>query len=371
MRIDRISSFQDGPLRGKFEISFKSDSYQATPSQNTINIPFPTNSKPSMLVICDDLTHYLAKCHESFLTGLRSCFNVKFFGVGREGYFDTHAVQEVISKLYGSNSPDIIFEDCEVDNKSRIVPRFKDISNFEGVYCVNLCDFWNILSEQVENYINSIIEYEVDYIVSYFPHPLYIFEYTEIHNKLIYSPPTVDPSIFNDWKMNKEYDVGFLAAGTQTPSPYYPERWKIYKQLLDRVDLRFLHAEHPCKGLGSFFLKSPHPLVGKNFSRHINACRGFINTGGIYKTPNARTVEIMASASTLFAFEHFDLGALHLEDGVNYVCIDEDNALDKIDYYLARPDECVRIGNAAYETAMKYHTGVTRAQEFKSMLMGY
>jgi spore maturation protein CgeB len=135
-------------------------------------------------------------------------------------------------------------------------------------------------------------------------------------------------------------------------------------------NIKYLHARHPAEGKNSFFINKNHPLLGEGFSKHINSCLGFINTGGIYKTPNPRTIEILASKACLFAFESFDRGMLYLQDGKNYICINEENAIDKIEFYIQNTSEMTRIAGNGYELAMKEHSCFARARQFEKMIFG-
>jgi spore maturation protein CgeB len=104
--------------------------------------------------------------------------------------------------------------------------------------------------------------------------------------------------------------------------------------------------------------------VGKGFSRAINSCRIFITTGGILHTAHAKYVEILASKSLLMADEPIGAERLGLKDGYNYVKISADDVMDKIDYYLGRPDEAQAIAERGYFTALQRHSCYVRAVEF-------
>jgi hypothetical protein len=366
MNITDISTIPDGPLVGYFHFTFSEDDCFSPPVR--ISARHCTKAMPNILILSEDLTYYLAKCHQSFFTGLQACFNVAYYDPSHTSFFRKPSLKKVLKKFTGDKYPDIILDFCTIDGKTgAFVPSFNDVGEFDGIYCARIGDFWEIKPRFLQNFISSIINYNVDYLLSYFPHPLFFLKDTPLENKILYLPPNFDPTLFKDWGETKRYDIGFLAAGTSSPSPFYPERLKLHQQLCGRSDIVYLHAPHPATD-GTYHMKKAHPLMGVGFSKHINQCKCFVNTGGIYRTPNARTIEILASKSCLVAYEHFDCGALHLVDGFNYIRISDGNAMDKIMYYISHTEECERIAENGYNTALQYHTGDVRAYEFKKLL---
>lgn len=363
MDILNISEIQNGSLAGLLQFSFTS----AAPASMAGSAKRPKPQRQlNALFLSENLENYLAKCHQAFQKGIGSIYNVRFFDPVPVPQKNKLSVEQIAQKAYPLEPLDIVFEYCAIDsNSGEFAPYLDGMADFDGIYCLLLCDFWNLRYQHIDAFIHSILRHKVDYILTYFPHPLNVFKDTPLADRTLYLLPCFDPEIFTDWQVPKQYDVSFLAAGTQEYSPFYPERYLLHKKLA-KSSLRYLSAPHPAKG--SFFLQKNHPLMGKGFSQHLNACLGSINTGGIYKTPNPRSIEILASHTCLFAFEHFDRGRLHLEDGKNYVAITYDNALDKIEYYLNNPGALSQITEAGYRLAMKEHSCFVRAKQFEDML---
>jgi hypothetical protein len=233
------------------------------------------------------------------------------------------------------------------------------MAEVDAVRTTILSDYWVRAAKHHAAFADFLEKSRFDAILTYFPQPMEIWRDTPLSGRFIYLPPSFDPRIFHDWKVPKDYDVGFLAAGTARPMSYYPERSAIHRKLLERKGLRYLWARHP-----GWRDRIRHPLVGEGFSRAINSCRMFITTGGRGRNAHAKYVEILASGSLLLADEPIGFERLGLEDGVNYVRIAGDDVLDKVDYYLVHPEEAERIAAAGYSLAHRLHHCYRRALEF-------
>src|SRR5262249_50006587 len=144
-----------------------------------------------------------------------------------------------------------------------------------------------------------------------------------------------DPELLNDWQLPKRFDVGFLGCGTSPSDSFYPERKAIHEALLTRPDLSYFWKPHP----GYNPLPQDHPLVGRNFSRLINQCKMFIVTGSRLQNTFGKYFEVPASGALMLATFAHGAQDQGLIDGVNYVQITPENVLEKIDYYLAHPEE--------------------------------
>jgi len=267
-----------------------------------------------------------------------------------------------LKHVFGAVLPDILLADCYFPFDFR---GFK-FEGFERVSCRKgfiLGDYWYVTGDKRDQFIDFVLGSKTDFIVSLFPQPIELFKDTPIADRLLYVPPCFDPSIFNDWQMHKQYDVGFLAAGTADPSADYPERARIHQRLL-KMGISYLWAAHP--GWGKAAAK--HPLVGAGYSRAINSCRMFVTTSGGMRNPNAKYIEILASRSLLLADEPVGAERLGLEDGRNYVRIGEDDVEEKINYLLTHPAEAEAIATRGYHLALKHHNCYTRAVEFHEAL---
>jgi glycosyltransferase involved in cell wall biosynthesis len=312
-----------------------------------------------ILIEGESRANYLAKCHEALRTGLRATFDARPFGKGYPGYDPAaRTFSDVVRLTFPDGPPDLLIMEHREPKEQ---PRF----SYEGAAdapvpkAIILRDFWNITEHWRDEFIEFVERNDISIIFSYFYRPIEIYSQTPLRDRFVYLPPCFDPAIFNDWRMPKDYHVGFLAAGTADVDPFYPERRAIHEQLLKRDDLRYLWAAHP----GWKDHAEAHPLVGAGFSKAINSCRLFVTTASRYGNAQPKYFEAMASRTVLLADEPLQAERLHLRDGVNYVRISPEDVMEKVDYYLAHPELCERIAEEAYRTAMRYHTGYARAMD--------
>ena len=318
-----------------------------------------------IVVVGDCEADYLAKCHEAFRTGLRRLLNARMFGRGYEAYrADVTSYSEAIEAVCPGGA-DVVIASFDFDSVQATFP-YKGLAEVKARRGVVLGDYWTITNNYRDRFLGTLQQNGVSFVLSYFPRPLELYRDAGTDVDFYLMLPSFDPAIFNDWQMEKEYDVGFLAAGTAAYSPVYPERFLIHRKLRGQGGLRYLWAEHP----GWQRHPADHPLVGQGFSKSINSCHMFVTTAGVYRNPHAKYVEILASRSLLLADEPEAAQDLGLKEGENYVRISAGDVLDKVHYYLNNPAERERIAKAGYLMAMERHTCYARAADFLSAVEG-
>jgi hypothetical protein len=231
MELIDFSSIKNGPLEGLFDFTF---ALAAPPSPQAMRSKrIRPKRELTALFLSENLDNYLAKCHQAFQTGLCDIFTVSFYDPTPRFWKRKRTLKEIKKQKFVDVPLDFVFEYCDIDPKSgNFVPYFYDIADFDGIYCLIMTDFWNLHPCNINNFIESAVKYNVDYILTYFPHPLYFFKKTVLADKIVYLLPCFDPRIFHDWQMPKKYDIGFLAAGTEQYSPFYPERFTLHNMLL-------------------------------------------------------------------------------------------------------------------------------------------
>ncbi|MSM40299.1 MAG: glycosyltransferase [Geobacter sp.] len=313
-----------------------------------------------ILFIGDCEADYLAKCHEALRTGLRCSFDTRMFGKGYEGYDPSlKSYGEIIRHTFPDVRPDLLITAFDLTPPAFGLP-FAGLDQAGVSSAIVLGDYWNVTEGNSDAFFRFLDDNRIAHVISYFPEPLRLFADSLYGQRFVNILPTFDPQLFNDWQSEKRYDVGFLAAGTTEPSPFYPERFAIHQALTAQKEFSYFSAPHP----GWEYRSQPHPLVGKEFSKAINACRIFITTAGRLRHPNPKYFEILASRAALFAEEPDGAELLGLVDGVNYVKITSDTAVNTIRSYLAQPGRCEEIAEAGYRLAMQRHSCHARAQEF-------
>jgi hypothetical protein len=314
-----------------------------------------------MRILIEGKNHknYLAKCHEAFRTGLRATFDTRLFGKGYPGYWPfmkTYA--QIIKKTFQDSQPDLLIAHSHFPSDPKGF-KYEGISEVKAIKTFILGDYWEVSGHYKQQFIEYVNQNKIDFILSYYIQPMEIWKGTSIADRFIYLPPTFDPVIFNDWHISKQYDVGFLAAGTTNYTDFYPERFAIHQMLLKKTGIRYLWSEHP-----GWKERKSHPLIGVNFSKAINSCKIFITTGGIYKNAQPKIFEALASKVLLMSDEPLGSKEIGLQDGFNYVKISENDVMSKVDYYLTHPDQCEEIAEAGYQLALRKHSCYVRAIDF-------
>ena len=320
-----------------------------------------------ILIVGDSEESYLAKYHEAFRTGLRRTFDTRCFGIGYPNFNENiSSYQEVVEHVFPDGKPDLIIasigHDASITGPGKIPYTFP----LEGIKSLNipkaiiLSDFWNISEDSLPEYLAWLDLNTVNFVLCYYPHLPIALKNTKYERRFLYVPPCFDPCLFNDWGLEKEYDLGFMGAGIADPDPFYPERETIHKKLIEKTKISYLYKKHP--GWGNH--DKSHSYVGEGFSRTINTCKTFVTTGGKYNCPYPKFVEIMASKSCLLAITPLGFEALGLIDGQNYISVTTENIEDIVDQTLGNPRLIERIAENGYQHAMKNYSCYARALDF-------
>ena len=327
----------------------------------------------NILISGENLTNYYAKVHEAFRTGLRICFGAKMWGKGYPGYDEEiRSYKDIKEILFGNDKLDLLILHDEWDVKNNRM-EYSDIELLDCKKAVILGDFWSEAESDRDSYFDFIRSNHIDYILSYFRKPFQLWAGTDIGRKLIWLPPCFDPVIFNDWNLEKKWDVANLNAGIFEYTSFYPERYEMHQKLCQMSDVSYCYTKHPGGGFNY-----DEKLIGHNFSEIINRCKIFVTSGNLqYKNFNAKYVESMASGACLFATPCLDDNIIGLVDGYNYVKITSDNLIDKVRYYLKHDNERELIAKNGFFLVMKEYTCFSSAAKVikqiveKSYYSGY
>lgn len=314
----------------------------------------------NILIEGQNLENYYAKVHEACRTGLKALFNAKSYGEGYPLYdFDLKSFVEMKELLFGNKKLDLILlSGCWNAKELEKGLFYTDLNRLDCKKAIMLTDFWSEANGKTNDYEKFILDYDIDYIFTYFRAPFHLWKNLEIYDRLIWYPPCFDPNIFNDWGCEKRWDVGNLNAAALEYHPFYPERFAIHKKLLQMNGIKYYYEKHPGTGI----LNPNTPLIGKSFSEAINQCKIFVTTGNLqYRNFTPKYIEIMASKACLFATEPLDAEVIGLEDGVNYVRISVDDVQDKVRYYLAHEEELNRIAENGYRFALNRYSCYAQA----------
>lgn len=314
-----------------------------------------------IIIAGNNYENYYAKVHQAYRTGLKALFDTKCYGHGWPEYDKSiTSFLEIKDVLFGNLDIDLILlTDCWDTGKLEEGFFYSDLYKLKCKKAIMLCDFWSEANNQMDKYINFIEDNNIDYIFSYSRAPFHIWkQYKQIYNKLVWFPPSFDPHIFNDWQLDKKWDVGNLNAAIFKSSQFYPERYKMHLILSQMSNIKYYFEKHPGTGI----VAPDTPLIGKSFSEAINQCRIFVTSGNLtYKNFAPKYVEAMASKTCLFAYEPIDSEMIGLVDGVNYVRINETNLEKKVYYYLEHEQERNMISENGYQLVMSRYTCYSQA----------
>lgn len=314
----------------------------------------------NILIEGKNLKDYYAKVHEACRTGLKALFNAKSYGEGYPLYDpNLKSFVEMKKALFGDQKLNlIILSGCWNARELEKGIFYKELNGLNCKKAIMLTDFWSEAGGKTDDYEKFILNNDIDYIFSYFRAPFHLWKDLEIYDRLIWYPPCFDPHVFNDWNIEKRWDVGNLNAAALEYHPFYPERYAIHQKLVEMNDISYYYEKHPGTGM----LDPNTPLIGKSFSEAINQCKIFITTGSLqYRNFTPKYIEIMASKACLFATEPLDAEVIGLEDGVNYVRISVDDVQDKVRYYLAHEEELNKIAENGYRFVLERYSCYAQA----------
>jgi len=308
----------------------------------------------------------IAKSTEAFRTGLRAMFDTRFFGRGYGGYREgLKTYQEIIDLTFGE-TPDVMIVGFYGSDRGRanwweMAPMpYEGLPEVDCLKFIVLTDYWHYRGVERE-VANMWWERGVNAALTNFSGAIPWYLGSPFKDRLFCVPLSFDPQIFNWRRLEKKYDIGFLGAGTTEERRIYPERFRIHRRLL-ATGYEYLWSEHP--GATRQYENEEHPLVGVGFSNRIGECKLFVNTAGQWFHTNPKYIEIMASGTCMLAQKPEDTELLRLEDGVNYVKLDEEHLEEQVAYYLEHDEEREAIARAGYLTAMRHHTCYARAIDF-------
>lgn len=319
----------------------------------------------NILIEGKNLDNYYAKVHVAWRKGLSQMFGAKCYGRGYENYSEAIETFEQMKEavFQGGKLDLLILTDCWDPLNLTDGFRYRGIEELDCKKAIMLCDFWSEAEANRAEYFNFIESNGIDFILTFFRMPFYLWKDFDISKKLIWFPVCFDPDIFNDWGQEKVWEVGNLNAGAYSANDFYPERYQMHRNLLGMEDvqngkIKYFYAKHP----GSGMLPADTPLIGKDFSEKMGACKIFVTSGSLqYRNFNPKYVEAMASKTCLFANEPLDADLIGLADGVNYVKIDEGNFVSKINYYLEHEDERACIAENGYLFVMERYSCYAQA----------
>lgn len=246
---------------------------------------------------------------------------VKWWGIGWEGYNNNITVQENINNI--GISPDIV-----VSYKPLEMKNVKDIK-------YPLCLRYNEMFDRKWT-LNEIIESRADLIVCHHKNEMeYYQNYFNGDKKFVHIPHCAEKTIFKDYNLPKKIDL--LLVGKIDEN--YPLRMKLKKILRKKkLSKRYncVIFEHP----GYILEDSKKDKYAIEFAKTINSAKISLTCSMIYRNRLAKYVEIPMCASALAA----DLPNQDHNEFKEFMIILDNKMKNKeirkkLEFYLENPKE--------------------------------
>jgi hypothetical protein len=309
----------------------------------------------------------------------RAC-DVQMYGPGFPNYMHND-INKIIRQLYGSGRPDVIYSyftegekirDCYIEHYK--IPQhlhyfytnMKSAHGIRKIFC--LSDFW---ARKPHQYSRDLFNSGFEYCFSCFAPPysnsndFYAFFDNNIRKQIKFMglPRCVDKECFKDYGLTKKYDVITIGAMWG----FYPLRVHMHN-----------HLSQNSKGMNINYHNYPHcgtdfnhsDFVRDKYAMAISESKMLASCGGRYHVAFNKIFESMGCKTAYIGEKPYGENELHLKDEENYIAVTKDNFIEKILYYLGKPDQLQRIINNAQNTFLQYHTIDARAIEFVNLLKG-
>jgi len=319
-------------------------------------------SKLNVLIISThNQSTYYVHAYETWKNSLNKYCNVRYYGEGYPNFIGWDATYDDVYKQLNF-IPDIELwcggkgntKPQYIDNKKIL----KNITKYKRIpKLILICDYWEIIRDSTievykkrENILKSFG------VVGYFSFYSQVETWMKNIIKSTFNTfitfPYVYDNLFTTFRnVDYVYDINL-----QWCYKGYPFRTLVHKKLINNKKYKIFNAEftqyQDCNGdkdiLYNYF-KHKNPVA--NFANLLNVSRITIADGytkyitNVHKTYkldgtdlfNARYPQVLSSKSVLFSPLIESTHIEPLKDGIHYVCIDENNFQQKIDYYLNNP----------------------------------
>ena len=192
----------------------------------------------------------------------------------------------------------------------------------------------------------------------------------ELEPAVYFLPWSIDTDLFAPAE-EKYVDLAFIGS----IGKIYPLRLKLWSEFEQFCFDRKLNYIKTKRVSGASSFKKPSEFNNRNDfitgDRYVDALsktKFFIFGCSKYRYPLLKYFEAMASGCVVFADEPSSARELGFVDGVNYVKINGDNWVEKVDYYLEHSEKAQKIAVNALEYAVTNHSHGVRAAEFIEIL---
>lgn len=202
----------------------------------------------------------------------------------------------------------------------------------------------------VENKIDLVFAHYRDAFIKYFP---------DLKDRLRWLPNHAYSPVFRKYNVDKSID--YLMMGKI--NDLYPLREKIYASMINMKG--FVTHGHPgYKWVSEKEKEKQNLYIDEKYAKEISRAKMFLTCGSKYKFAVGKYFEIPACGTLLLASgfpELEDLGFIHKK---TFVQIDENNFLDKAQYYLKNEEKRNLITENGRQLIKSRHTTAVRVREF-------
>jgi hypothetical protein len=309
---------------------------------------------------------------------IKKACDTKIYGPGWPEFKYTD-IGEIIKQLYNNDKPDIIYSYFTPNERIRDVYQKQyhipdNLMNFPAnldkitdiIKIFAISDFWaRSPSQFTKDLGGNVFQYCVSCFTPPYSNPKHFYSFFDDNIrkniKFLALPRCVDKDCFKDYKMPKKYDVVSMGAMWH----FYPLRCFMNQYLLQNaksLNINYKNYSH----CGTDF--SHNDFVRDKYARAINESKMLISCGGKYGLAFNKIFESMGCNTLYVGEKPYGEIELKLKDGYNYIAITKDNFIEKIKYYLSKPNEMDVIIKNAKETFETYHHIDARANDFVKLL---
>ena len=293
--------------------------------------------------------------------------------------YRTTSLPEIISQVYGSGKPDLIYsyftpnervgdvymQHYKIPEALRNFPTdFQKVTGIPKIFA--LSDFW---ARRPEKYERDLDGAGFNHCFACFAPPysnpkhFYKFFSQNIRNQMEFVgyPRCIDKDCYKDYKLSKKYNVITVGAMWR----FYPLRMHMHnymKQNASSHGITYKNYPH----CGTNFSHSG--FVREKYAQAINEASMLASCGGKYHLAMNKIFEAMACRAVYVGEKPYGANELHLVAGTNYIAVSKYDFVDMIRHYLGRPQRLAEIADNAQETFLRYHTIEKRAEDFNILL---
>ena len=301
---------------------------------------------------------YYVHAYETWKKSLENYCNVCYYGEGYPNFVGWDVTYDDVYDLL-KFTPDIeLWCGGKGNTKPQYINDNKILKNVEKYKTIPklilICDYWEIIRDStLERYRDREIILKSFGVIGYFTFYSQVEEWLKTvvktnFNTIITFPYTYDNLFTTFRNIEYKYDINL-----QWCYKGYPFRTLVHQKLINSTKYKIFNSEflqyQDCSGNKDIlydYFKHENPVA--NFANLLNTSRITIadgytkyitNVEKSFKLDgtdlfNARYPQVLSSKSVLFSPIIESTHVEKLIDGVHYVCIDHNNFLQKIGFYL-------------------------------------